>query len=151
MTASEQGAAATATPEAAPAVVNEAAAQAQAPAPVPEAAAPQPPAGPSPADNAAGRIGVILGIDLPVVVRFGRTELPIRTLAKLGPGSVIELERSPGDPVEMLVSDRVVARGEVVIVGGNYGIRIVDVVSNPFRERRGVRGGGIGQPAGGGR
>ena len=105
------------------------------------------------ADNAAGRIGVILGIDLPVVVRFGRTEMPIRALAKLGPGSVIELGRSPGDPVEMLVSDRIVARGEVVIVGGNYGIRIVDVVSNPFRERRGVRGGGIGQPAapGGGR
>jgi flagellar motor switch protein FliN/FliY len=105
------------------------------------------------ADNAAGRIGVILGIDLPVVVRFGRTELPIRTLAKMGPGSVIELGRSPGDPVEMLVSDRIVARGEVVIVGGNYGIRIEDVVSNPFRERRGVRGGGIGQPAapGGGR
>ena len=105
------------------------------------------------ADNAAGRIGVILGIDLPVVVRFGRTEMPIRMLARLGPGSVIELGRSPGDPVEMLVSDRIVARGEVVIVGGNYGIRIVDVVSNPFRERRGVRGGGIGQPAapGGGR
>jgi len=103
------------------------------------------------ADNAAGRIGVILGIDLPVVVRFGRTELPIRTLAKLGPGSVIELGRSPGDPVEVLVSERIVARGEVVIVGGNYGIRIVDVVSNPFRERRGVRGGGTGQPAGGAR
>lgn len=103
------------------------------------------------ADNAAGRIGVILGIDLPVVVRFGRTEMPIRMLARLGPGSVIELGRSPGDPVEMLVSDRIVARGEVVIVGGNYGIRIVDVVSNPFRERRGVRGGGIGQPAEGGR
>jgi flagellar motor switch protein FliN/FliY len=129
-------------------VVNEAAVQAQAPAA--DAPAPQP-AGPSPAENAAGRIGVILGIDLPVVVRFGRTELPIRTLAKLGPGSVIELGRSPGDPVEMLVSDRVVARGEVVIVGGNYGIRIVDVVSNPFRERRGVRGGGIGQPTGGAR
>ena len=132
-TASPEGVAAIATPPAAPAPDAAAAAAAAA----------------APADNAAGRIGVILGIDLPVVVRFGRTELPIRTLAKLGPGSVIELGRSPGDPVEMLVSDRVVARGEVVIVGGNYGIRIVDVVSNPFRERRGVRGGGIGQPTGG--
>ena len=140
---SEQAGAAIASPEAAavaaPPVVP----------PAPEAAAAQ--TATLTADNAAGRIGVILGIDLPVVVRFGRTELPIRTLAKLGPGSVIELGRSPGDPVEMLVSDRVVARGEVVIVGGNYGIRIVDVVSNPFRERRGVRGGGIGQPAGGAR
>jgi flagellar motor switch protein FliN len=75
------------------------------------------------------RIDVILDIDLPVVVRFGRTELPIRALTRIGPGSVIDLGRSPDDPVELLVSDRVVAHGEVVIVGGNYGIRILDVAS----------------------
>lgn len=98
-------------------------------------------------EHAAGRIGVILGIDLPVVVRFGRTELPIRTLSKLGPGSVIELGRSPDDPVDVLVGDRVVARGEVVIVGGNYGIRILEVITNPFRERRSARGSGGAQPA----
>jgi hypothetical protein len=46
----------------------------------------------------------------------------------------------------MLVGERVVARGEVVIVGGNYGIRIVEVMSNPFRERRGVRTAGAAQP-----
>lgn len=103
---------------------------------------------PADADHAAGRIGVILGIDLPVVVRFGRTELPIRTLCKLGPGSVIELGRSPDDPVEVLVGDRVVARGEVVIVGGNYGIRILEVITNPFRERRSARNqSGVTQPA----
>lgn len=94
------------------------------------------------AEQAAGRIGVILGIDLPVVVRFGRTELPIRSLSKLGPGSVIELGRSPDDPVDVLVGDRVVARGEVVIVGGNYGVRILEVITNPFRERRSARGSG---------
>jgi len=80
-------------------------------------------------ETAGSRINVILDIDLPVVVRFGRTDMPIRSLARLGPGSVIDLGRSPDDPVEVLVSDRVVARGEVVIVGGNYGIRILDVVS----------------------
>jgi flagellar motor switch protein FliN/FliY len=107
-------------------------------------------AGAQPADTeqAAGRIGVILGIDLPVVVRFGRTELPIRALCKLGPGSVIELGRSPDDPVDVLVGDRVVARGEVVIVGGNYGIRILEVITNPFRERRSARNqSGVTQPA----
>ncbi len=77
----------------------------------------------------ASRIDVILDIDLPVVVRFGRTDLPLRTLTRLGPGSVIDLGRSPDEPVEVMVSNRVVARGEVVIVGGNYGIRILDVVS----------------------
>jgi flagellar motor switch protein FliN/FliY len=94
-------------------------------------------------EHSAGRIGVILGIDLPVVVRFGRTEMPIRLLSKLGPGSVIELGRSPDDPVDVLVGDRVVARGEVVIVGGNYGVRILEVITNPFRERRSARGNGV--------
>jgi flagellar motor switch protein FliN/FliY len=81
------------------------------------------------------RLDVILDIDLPVVVRFGRTEMPLRAVTRLGPGSVIDLGRSPDDPVELLVSDRVVARGEVVVVGGNYGIRIVDVVSPSERMR----------------
>jgi flagellar motor switch protein FliN len=81
------------------------------------------------------RIDVILDIDLPVVVRFGHTEMPIRALSRLGPGSVIDLGRSPDDPVEILVSNRVVARGEVVIVGGNYGVRILDVTSQSERAR----------------
>jgi flagellar motor switch protein FliN/FliY len=75
------------------------------------------------------RIGVILDIDLPVVVRFGRTEMAIRSLARLGPGSVLDLGRSPDDPVEILVSGQVVATGEVVVVAGNYGVRILDVMS----------------------
>jgi flagellar motor switch protein FliN/FliY len=82
-----------------------------------------------PADGPESRIEVILDIDLPIVVRFGHTELPLRALTRLGPGSVIDLGRSADDPVEVMVSDRVIARGEVVIVGGNYGIRILDVVS----------------------
>jgi flagellar motor switch protein FliN/FliY len=85
--------------------------------------------------NPESRIDVILDIDLPVVVRFGHTELPLRTLTRLGPGAVIELGRSPDDPVEVMISDRVIARGEVVVVGGNYGIRIIDVVSASERMR----------------
>ena len=87
------------------------------------------------AGTVESRIEVILDIDLPVVVRFGRTELPLRALTRLGPGSVIDLGRSPDDPVEVMVSNHVVARGEVVIVGGNYGIRITDVVSPTERMR----------------
>jgi flagellar motor switch protein FliN/FliY len=88
------------------------------------------PGGPDPS-----RIEVILDIDLPVIVRFGQTEMPIRSLARLGPGSVLDLGRSPDDPAEILVSGRVVATGEVVVVAGNYGIRIVDVVSPTERVR----------------
>lgn len=80
-------------------------------------------------------LDVILDIDLPLVVRFGRTELPLRTLTTLGPGSMIDLGRSPDEPVEVLISNRVVARGDVVIVGGNYGVRVRDVVSPAERAR----------------
>jgi flagellar motor switch protein FliN/FliY len=102
------------------------------------AAKPQPVATPMPApltEAPAERIDVILDIDLPLVVRFGRTELPLKALTRIGPGSLIDLGRSPDDPVEILVSNRVVARGEVVIVSGNYGIRILDVVSPRDRVR----------------
>ena len=61
--------------------------------------------------------------------------MPLRTVAGLGPGSVIDLGRAPDEPVEILVSNQVVARGEVVVVGGNYGVRITDVVSPAERVR----------------
>ncbi len=80
-------------------------------------------------------LDVIMDIDLPLVVRFGRTELPLKTLTALGPGSVIDLGRSPDEPVDVLISNRVVARGEVVIVSGNYGVRVRDVVSPAERAR----------------
>jgi flagellar motor switch protein FliN/FliY len=92
-------------------------------------AAPRPVAVPAPPQPSGDRMDVILDIDLPLVVRFGRTELSLKSLTRIGPGSLIDLGRSPDDPVEILVSNRVVARGEVVIVSGNYGIRILDVVS----------------------
>lgn len=76
---------------------------------------------------AAGRFGVLMDIDLPLVVRFGCTDMSLKSLSKLGPGSLIDLSRAPEDPVEVLVGGRVVARGEVVVVSGSYGIRIVDV------------------------
>jgi flagellar motor switch protein FliN/FliY len=93
---------------------------------------PAPVASPSPsASSASARPGldVILDIELPLTIRFGKTELPLKLIAALGPGSVIDLGRSPDDPVDVLVSNQLVARGEVVIVGGNYGVRITDVIS----------------------
>lgn len=104
-----------------------------------KAVAPRPQPVPMPVsssiDAPSERIDVILDIDLPLVVRFGRTDLPLKALTRIGPGSLIDLGRSPDDPVEILVSNRVVARGEVVIVSGNYGIRILDVVSPRDRMR----------------
>jgi flagellar motor switch protein FliN/FliY len=97
---------------------------------------------PSPALDAASaqaahypNLDVILDIDLPLSVRFGETEMTLDALTRLGPGSVIDLGRSPDDPVDVLVNGRMVAKGEVVVVAGSYGVRIIEVVSAADRLR----------------
>ena len=80
------------------------------------------------------RLDAVLDVDLPLVVRFGRAVMPLRALAELGPGSVIDMGRSPDEPVELLVGDRLIARGEVVIVGGNYGVRITELTGQMAAE-----------------
>ncbi len=81
------------------------------------------------ATTAPANLDLILDIDLPLTVRFGETEMSLHSLTRLAPGSIIDLGRSPDDPVDILVNGRLVARGEVVVVAGNYGVRIVEVIS----------------------
>jgi flagellar motor switch protein FliN/FliY len=90
---------------------------------------------PDSAQDANARLELVLDIDLPLVVRFGRTLMSIKALADLGPGSIVDMARSPDEPVEILIGDRVIARGEVVVVSGNYGVRIMDLVSSVERVR----------------
>jgi flagellar motor switch protein FliN/FliY len=102
------------------------------------AEAPRPGAGPRRTRDdgpVPANLDVILDIDLPLSVRFGQTDLTLEALARLGPGSIIDLGRSPDDPVDVLVNGRLVARAEVVVVGGNYGVRITEVVSAADRVR----------------
>ena len=80
-------------------------------------------------------LDLVLDIELPVWARFGQTDMPLHALARLGPGATIDLDRSPEDPVELLVNDTVVARGEVVVAGGYYGVRVTEVVGRPERVR----------------
>ena len=86
------------------------------------------------------RLEAVLDVDLPLVVRFGRAVMPLRQVADLGPGSVVDMGRSPDEPVDLLVGERVIARGEVVIVAGNYGVRITELMggreSGPELEAR---------------
>jgi flagellar motor switch protein FliN/FliY len=90
----------------------------------------------SSADGVATRnLDVLLDIELPLTVRFGRTELALQTLVRLGPGSVIDLHRSADEPVDVLVSGKVIARGEVVVVDGSYGVRVTEIVSAVERLR----------------
>jgi flagellar motor switch protein FliN len=82
-----------------------------------------------------GNLEVVLDIEMPLIVRFGRTLMTLKTLAALGPGSILDMGRSPDEPVEILVGEQVIARGEVVIVDGKYGVRITDLVSPSDRVR----------------
>jgi flagellar motor switch protein FliN/FliY len=110
-------------------------------APPPPASAP---AAPSPAEqsNEAGQlalnsrtIGLLLDVDLPVSISFGKTRLPMKEVLKLTTGSIVELDRDVNDPVEVLVNQRLIARGEVVVVEGNYGVRIQEIASRNERLR----------------
>lgn len=92
-------------------------------------------AGDSAAASAYPNLEVILDIDLSLTVRFGETEMTLDALTRIGPGSVIDLGRAPDDHVEILVNGRLIARGEVVVVAGNYGVRVHEVVSTADRLR----------------
>jgi len=70
---------------------------------------------------------LLLDIELEASLRFGSREMPLNEVLELGPGDVVELDRNVADPVDLLVGDKIVAHGEVVLVNGNFGLRIVRV------------------------
>ena len=89
----------------------------------------------SPARGQSKTIDLLLDVDLPVSVSFGRTQLPLKDVVKLTTGSIVELNRAVSDPVEIIVNNCVIARGEVVVIDGNYGVRIQQIVSRQERLR----------------
>ena len=96
-----------------------------------------PEAGPSgdPENKGNWNINLLLDVELPVRVSFGQTEMQLRDVFKLGAGSIIELDKSVNDPVSVIVNNKPIARGEVVMVDGNYGVRILEVESTADRIR----------------
>ncbi|MCJ7507511.1 MAG: flagellar motor switch protein FliN [candidate division Zixibacteria bacterium] len=74
-------------------------------------------------------IQMVLDVTLPISIELGRTAMSIGEILELGPGSVVELEKLAGEPVDVLVNEKVVARGEVVVVDENFGVRITQLVS----------------------
>jgi len=79
---------------------------------------------------------LLMDIKLPIRVRMGRTQLSLRAITQLGSGSVVELDCSVNDPVQIVVNDRVIAEGEIVVVGGNYGVRITRIAGGGEAETR---------------
>ena len=90
-------------------------------------------AGPSDSSKLArtdfSKLKMILDVPLKVSVELGRTKMLVNDLLQLGQGSVIELDKIAGEPMEILVNDKLVAMGEVVVVNEKFGVRLTDVVS----------------------
>jgi len=82
------------------------------------------------------KLEVILDVPVTLTLEVGRTRLPIRSLLQLAQGSVVELERAAGEPLDVFVNGTLIAHGEVVVVNDKFGIRLTDVISPAERIRK---------------
>jgi flagellar motor switch protein FliN len=81
-------------------------------------------------------LDVILDIPVSVSMEIGRTRMPIRNLLQLNQGSVVELDRLAGEPMDVLVNGTLIAHGEVVVVNEKFGVRLTDIISPAERVKR---------------
>lgn len=81
---------------------------------------------------------LLLDVELEASLRFGAREMPLAEILDLGPGDVVQLDRHINDPVDLIVGDKIVARGEVVLVNGNFGLRVTEV-AEPQRRLESIR------------
>lgn len=83
-------------------------------------------------------LDLLLDVELEASLRFGSRELPLGDILELGPGDVVQLDRQVADPVDLIVADKIVARGEVVLVNGYFGLRVTEVAA-PIRRLETIR------------
>ena len=85
------------------------------------------------------RMKMVLDVPLKVTVELGRTKLLVNDIIQLGQGSVIELDKMAGEPMEIYVNDKLIAMGEVVVVNEKFGVRLTDVMSTSGIEEQHVK------------
>ncbi|MDR3725789.1 MAG: FliM/FliN family flagellar motor switch protein [Terracidiphilus sp.] len=83
-------------------------------------------------------VELLLDVELEVALRFGSREMSLGEVLDLGPGDVVQLDRNVADPVDLIVGDKIVARGEVVLVNGNFGLRVTEVAA-PRKRLESIR------------
>ena len=93
---------------------------------------------PSPIPGLGPGLELLLDVELEASLRFGSREMPLGEILDLGPGDVVELDRHVADPVDLIVGDKIVARGEVVLVNGNFGLRVTEVAA-PRKRLESIR------------
>ena len=82
-----------------------------------------------PAPTAPSNLDLLIDVPMQVTVELGRTKMQIKDILNLGPGSIIELDKLAGEPVDLLVNGKLIAKGEVVVIDENFGVRVTDIVS----------------------
>jgi len=83
---------------------------------------------PAKKDKMSHNIDLILDVNVELSAELGRKTMLIKDILELGPGSILELNKLAGEPVDLLVNNKLLARGEVVVINENFGIRIIDIV-----------------------
>jgi flagellar motor switch protein FliN len=79
-----------------------------------------------------GNLDVLLHVPLSITAELGTCEMPVSEVLKLGAGSIIELDRLAGGPIDLMVNNKLIARGEVVAVDENFGVRVTELISRPI-------------------
>jgi len=101
-------------------------------------APPSPAHGDGPLSALTPGMELLLEVELKATLRFGCREMPLGEILELGPGDVVQLDRHVSDPVDLIVGDKIVARGDVVLVNGNFGLRVNEVAA-PRKRLESIR------------
>lgn len=80
------------------------------------------------------KLDLLMDVELDLTLRFGSRQMMLRQILELSSGSVVQLDRQVNDPADLLLGERLIARGQVVVVEGNYGLRITELISPPVRS-----------------
>ncbi len=80
-------------------------------------------------DTEQGNISLLMDVNMEMTVELGRTKKPIREILSMGEGTIIELDKLAGEPVDILVNHKLIANGEVVVIDENFGVRVTKIVS----------------------
>ena len=87
----------------------------------------------APAGGEQGNIGLLMDVYMEMTVELGRTRKRIKDILGIGEGTIIELDKLAGEPVDILVNHKLIAKGEVVVIDENFGVRVTEIVSQMDR------------------
>lgn len=98
-----------------------------------------PPADLTPQRGSGDTLSFVMDVPVEVTIELGRKSAKIGEVLRLGPGSILELSKANGEPLDVYVNNRLIARGEAVVVGERYGIRLTEVLVGDERSARGSK------------